>query len=150
MAVYVDDARLAFGRMAMCHMIADTAEELLAMVDRIGVARKWIQHQGTYREHFDVCMSKRAAAVACGAVEITQRELGRLLIARSDRERRKVTVIVDGVRGHAYANSDQDLHHVCGSHGFGLGDGDVCPRCELNREAERSARNLTERGLQCN
>ena len=47
MSVYVDDMEAAFGRMKMCHMIADTPQELLAMVDRIGVQRKWIQDAGT-------------------------------------------------------------------------------------------------------
>lgn len=74
MAVFVDDMRAPYGRMLMCHMGADTTEELLAMADRIGVARKWIQYAGTWREHFDVALSKRALAVAAGAVEVTQRE----------------------------------------------------------------------------
>ena len=75
MSVYVDDMRAPFGRMVMCHMIADTNDELLEMADRIGVARKWIQKPGTYQEHFDISLTKRAAAVAAGAIEITQRDL---------------------------------------------------------------------------
>lgn len=63
----------------MCHMVADSTEELLAMVDRIGVARKWIQYQGTDREHFDVCKSMRAKAVKLGAIEISYLELCRKL-----------------------------------------------------------------------
>lgn len=82
MAVYVDDMRAPFGRMKMCHMIADSTSELLAMADKIGVARKWIQAAGTSREHFDISLSKRALAVAAGAKEITQRELGQILLAR--------------------------------------------------------------------
>ena len=76
MPVYVDDMKAQFGRMVMCHMLADTSEELLAMADRIGVARKWIQYPGTHREHFDIALSKRAEAVAAGAQEITWREAG--------------------------------------------------------------------------
>ena len=43
MTVYVDDVEHSFGQMLMCHMWADTLDELMAMVDKIGVARKWIQ-----------------------------------------------------------------------------------------------------------
>ena len=73
--VYVDDARNPFGRMLMAHMIADTTDELLAMADQIGVARRHIQHAGTAREHFDICRSKRGAAVEAGAIPVTPREL---------------------------------------------------------------------------
>jgi hypothetical protein len=82
MAVYVDDMRATFGRMKMCHMIADSSEELLAMADRIGVARRWLQKAGTHHEHFDIALSKRALAVAAGAIEIDRMELGRMLRAR--------------------------------------------------------------------
>ena len=74
MSVYVDDAKNDFGRMKMCHMLADSNQELLFMVDKIGVARKWIQHARTPYEHFDIAQSKRALAVAAGAVEITVRD----------------------------------------------------------------------------
>ena len=60
----------------MCHMLADTLEELHAMADRIGVARK--HYQGppkTTTPHYDICKAKRALAVKCGAVEVTTREL---------------------------------------------------------------------------
>lgn len=67
MSVYVDHPEWPFGRMKMCHMMADTHEELLAMADLIGVARKWIQHEGRRTEHFDICKTKRALAIAHGA-----------------------------------------------------------------------------------
>ncbi len=79
MSVYVDDMRARFGRMVMCHMIADTSEELHAMAARIGVARRWCQDEGTYREHYDIALTKRAAAVAAGAIEVTQLGLGRIM-----------------------------------------------------------------------
>jgi len=78
MTVYVDDMRAAFGRMVMCHMWADSVEELLAMADKIGVARKWIQghpelsfgkHRRASWVHFDIALGKRALAVRAGAVE---------------------------------------------------------------------------------
>lgn len=74
MTVYVDDMRANYGRMVMCHMGADTTEELLSMADKIGVRRKWIQQAGTPYEHFDVSLGARAKAVAAGAVELTTRE----------------------------------------------------------------------------
>lgn len=75
MTVYVDESQWPFGRMMMCHMVADTRQELDAMADRIGVARKWIQKAGTNREHYDICKSKRALAVSFGAKEISWRDL---------------------------------------------------------------------------
>ena len=74
MTVYVDDMFATFGRMKMCHLFADSTDELLAFVDKIGVQRKWIQHAGTYREHFDICTSKRNMALLSGAVAITYPE----------------------------------------------------------------------------
>lgn len=67
-----------FGRMKMCHMMADTTEELLSMADKIGVARKWIQYPGTAHEHFDVCLSKKAKAISFGAEECGFRKIGEL------------------------------------------------------------------------
>lgn len=90
MSVFVDDARLPYGRMLMCHMWADTLDELLGMADRIGVKRRWLQRPaelatGThplyaadprYRigmdaswVHFDIARVKRVLAVAAGAIE---------------------------------------------------------------------------------
>ena len=77
MAVYVDSYNASFGRMVMCHLMADTTEELLSMVDKIGVQRKWLQNPGEWKEHFDVCKAKRALAVVEGAIEMSARELMR-------------------------------------------------------------------------
>lgn len=63
-------------------MIADTTEELLQMVDKIGVQRKWIQYAGKYNEHFDISLEKKKLAIANGAKEITMMELGRMLAKR--------------------------------------------------------------------
>lgn len=78
MTTYVDDMhRFAigrYGRMRMCHMMADTEAELHAMADTIGVARRWCQRvpSGT---HYDIAMAKRELAVAAGAVEISMKEM---------------------------------------------------------------------------
>lgn len=69
MTVYVDDMRARYGRMIMCHMISDSEEELHAMADRIGVARRW--YQG---DHYDVSLGMRERAIAGGAVPITLRQ----------------------------------------------------------------------------
>ena len=75
MTVYVDDMRAEYGRMIMCHMIADSREEIDSMADRIGVARRWIQRPGERLEHYDISLGKHQLAIQHGAVEITQREL---------------------------------------------------------------------------
>lgn len=82
MTVYVDDMRAQFGWMIMCHMLADTDEELHAMAARIGVARRWHQKAGTEKSHYDIALSKRALAVAAGAVEITWRDTGEIVRKR--------------------------------------------------------------------
>jgi len=81
MTVYVDDMHLTalgqFGRMKMCHMLADTDEELHAMAARIGVQRRWWQSPDRCSgSHYDIAMCKRALAVAADAVEITMRQAG--------------------------------------------------------------------------
>lgn len=88
MAVYVDNMRASFGRMKMCHMVADSREELLAMADRIKVARRWLQKPGTSHEHFDICLSKRKLAVEAGAIEVSMLELGRILRAKREPDSR--------------------------------------------------------------
>ena len=75
MAVYVDDMKAPYRGMLMCHMLADSDEELHAMASRIGVARRWWQSpERSSGSHYDICQSKRALAVAAGAVEITLRQ----------------------------------------------------------------------------
>lgn len=77
MTVYVDDMRAPFRNMVMCHMWADTREELFAMADRIGVQRKWFQRPDAVHlpgmnaswEHFDIARAKRELAIKHGAVE---------------------------------------------------------------------------------
>jgi uncharacterized protein DUF4031 len=89
MSVYVDDMEAGFGRMVMCHMWADTLDELLAMVDAIGVQRKWLQRPKAAADgndlryapdvrlargmdaswvHFDIAKTKKAAALLRGAI----------------------------------------------------------------------------------
>jgi len=88
MAVYVDDMYADYGRMKMCHMIADTAGELMAMAEAIGVNRRWLQNAGTAREHFDICMSKKAKALVLGALHVTQRDMVKIRNAKLNSETR--------------------------------------------------------------
>lgn len=109
MTVYVDDMHMTpmgqYGRMKMCHMIADSDEELHAMADRIGVARKWHQKPGTHHSHYDIAMSKRVLAVEAGAVEVTMRHLGRIT-----RNKRDVALL-------ATSNLKEESDANCGSAG---------------------------------
>lgn len=104
MPVYVDDMRAPFGRLIMCHMVADTEEELLAMADKIGVARRWHQYPGSDKSHFDICLSKRALAVAAGAVEIEGRQTAELV--RQKRQQRLAT-------SSAAAGAERWTHGSC-------------------------------------
>jgi hypothetical protein len=80
--VYVDSMAAKFGNMVMCHMVADTTQELLEMADKIGVKRKWIQHPGTHLEHFDICLTKNKRAIELGAKLVTWREFADIMKAR--------------------------------------------------------------------
>lgn len=80
--VYVDTMSAPYRGMRMCHMAADSRAELLQMADTIGVQRRWIQCKGTWKEHFDICLSKRKLALQNGARELTQIEFVKILIAR--------------------------------------------------------------------
>lgn len=78
MTVYVDDMllpadvpngkRIVSGRWS--HLMADTREELDEFADRLGLSRSWIQHPGTYKEHYDVTRNRRDLAIKLGAVKI--------------------------------------------------------------------------------
>ena len=84
MAVYVDNMRIPYGRMKMSHMIADTSEDLREMAQKLGLER-YIQHPNEPNEHLDISMSKRAEAIALGAIEHTPRD-GVKIIQRKRRE----------------------------------------------------------------
>jgi hypothetical protein len=75
--VYIDDANIQYRRMQMSHMIADTLEELHDMADKIGVRRQWFQSGS--RPHYDICKSKKGIALTFGAVQVTSRQLVRII-----------------------------------------------------------------------
>lgn len=84
MSVYIDKMEASYGRMKMCHMVSDSTDELMEMAEKIGLSRRFIQKAGTRHEHFDVCISKKKAAIEFGAIEITCRDLGLRLISLRD------------------------------------------------------------------
>lgn len=81
MAVYVDDVFIPYGFMKMCHMMADTVDELHGMADRIGVERRHFQ-DGRH-PHYDVCMAKRKLALGFGAIPTTSKGLVRMSLERA-------------------------------------------------------------------
>lgn len=84
MSVYVDDPIHPFGRMMMCHMVADTRDELVDMARRIGVAVFWIQKIDTPREHFDICKSKRAKAIKAGARPVDSGQIVEIMARKKE------------------------------------------------------------------
>lgn len=99
MTVYVDDAyiparvrnggRHVTGR--WCHLMSDSSDaELHSLVAKIGLRRSWFQHPDDpiqLRRHYDVVESRRAAAVAAGAVEVSWKDMGRMVRAARARLR---------------------------------------------------------------
>jgi len=79
MAVYVDASIWPFGRMMMCHMIADELVELHTMAGKLGMKRKWFQDKPHSAPHYDLSKSKRTQAVSLGAIEIDRYKVVELL-----------------------------------------------------------------------
>lgn len=77
MAVYVDNGQIQYRRMKMCHMLADTIEELHSMADKIGIKREWFQNETT--PHYDICQSKKQLAIQNGAIEADRKKVVELI-----------------------------------------------------------------------
>jgi hypothetical protein len=56
------------------HMLANDLDALHAMAARIGLRRSWFQGDKTFA-HYDLTASRRARAVAAGAIEIEWGEI---------------------------------------------------------------------------
>lgn len=72
MAVYVDAGRNPYQGMLMCHMIADTLDELHGMASRLGLRAAWFQNKSF--PHYDICQAKRRLALKLGAVGVGRHE----------------------------------------------------------------------------
>lgn len=66
----------------MCHMMADTHMELIGMAVEVGLKLEWIQAEGQFNEHFDLCIVKRKRAVSLGAKEVSSKDMVRMIIRR--------------------------------------------------------------------
>ena len=72
MTVYIDNVRNRLGPMIMCHMIADSIDELHVMAARLNLKRAWFQHD-TSNPHYDISLSKRKRSIELGAVVCDRR-----------------------------------------------------------------------------
>lgn len=69
MTIYVDDVRHRFRNMWMCHMWADTIDELHTEALALGLRMEWFQCPPKASwEHYDISLSMKAKALKRGAV----------------------------------------------------------------------------------
>jgi hypothetical protein len=79
MAVYVDHA-FAHGDWSRWtgggHMQADTAAELHAMAERLGLRREWFQSKPArpWHDHYDLPRERRELAIELGAIAVSRAE----------------------------------------------------------------------------
>lgn len=74
MAIYVDPARHPFKGHLMCHMTADTLDELHDMAARLAMRREWFQQPPKASfPHYDIPAARRELAIEYGAVEVNER-----------------------------------------------------------------------------
>ena len=77
MPVYVDDARIPWRGRRWSHLVGDTAEELHAVAEQLGLRREWAQDKGRTL-HYDLPEEWREKAIGSRLAEpITWRELAR-------------------------------------------------------------------------
>ena len=94
MTVYVDDFRVParVGRISArwSHLMVgpdDDIAELHEFAQRIGLKRSWFQDKPWPRQHYDVTDSRRAEAIAAGAVEVSFRDAARMRTAAIEARR---------------------------------------------------------------
>lgn len=74
MAVYIDSANIPFRGMIMCHLIADTLDELHEMAYLIGMKREWFQKNASF-PHYDIPLKRKEKAIELGTILLTRREI---------------------------------------------------------------------------
>jgi hypothetical protein len=91
MTIYVDELRdvrtlIGHGRPGMwCHMVSDDGlEPLHALAHRLGLPRRAFQAHPRH-PHYDLTPLLRARALALGAVEVSTRQLAKILAEKEGR-----------------------------------------------------------------
>ena len=75
------------------HLVADTDEELLAYVKKIGMRASWIQYPGTWKAHFDLTGRHLERALKDAANDVirlvTSRELAHIMNVKLEQVKRE-------------------------------------------------------------
>jgi hypothetical protein len=74
LAVYIDNARIAWRGRHWCHLVADSLDELHQFAESLGLKRAWFQANASL-PHYDVTVEVRAVALSMGAVIADRRTL---------------------------------------------------------------------------
>lgn len=110
MTVYVDAAVHPWQGRLWCHMFSPDIDELHAFAARLGLRRTWFQDPSTMRvswPHYDMVDTRRARAVAMGAVPLDRRRTSVMSQVVLDRWH--------GTAGTARARDPLSLHRRIGS-----------------------------------
>ena len=80
MSVYVDDMQFCIPNKnwryrAVCHLMADTLEELHDFASLLRLKRAWFQDNNKRFPHYDLTSNKRKIAIKHGAIEKSPMEL---------------------------------------------------------------------------
>ena len=82
--LYVDHAKIAYRRMRMSHLVADTSQELAEAESLLQLPPGSVQHPNTPKEHLDICDAKRTAAIALGAQPVNSRDIVEIVRKKRD------------------------------------------------------------------
>lgn len=78
--VYVGSREYIYRNMLMSHMIADTLDELHGMAHKLGIRNNFQDKPG--KPHYDISKAKKQQAIKLGAIEISDKEIVRILRRR--------------------------------------------------------------------
>ena len=78
MSVYIDTLMNPYKGKKVCHMIADTEDELISMILTVGGKMENQLDAGTADSRFDVNERQRELALENGAIEISKSHLAKI------------------------------------------------------------------------